>query len=366
MSPAQMAIVGPIPSTKVETMTRIPAQSAPAATALQLVSNLQQRFVAGLEQLAEGQGDSHRFTAVEWLRDEGRHGGGIRFEIADTPVFGRGSVNVSQVHYDDEPARRLGSATAISTIIHPRHPLAPSVHIHISWTEMKDGAGYWRIMADLNPAIENPLATRQFMDALKHAAPAQFAEATAQGDRYFYIPALKRHRGAGHFYLESYRTNDAAADLALASRTGATAIDTYIQILADSLRSAPMPDEEQCRMQLAYHTLYFFQVLTLDRGTTSGLLVHDQNDIGILGSLPAYIDRELLQSWRAQLPHPQEYLLDALLDALPEISPCPVDEASKARLAQAVRQHYTAHPQALKLQASADAIPPTVQNHQRR
>jgi len=252
-------------------MTRIPAQSAQATAAIQLVTRLQQRFVAALEQLTAQHGDEHRFTAVEWLRDEGRHGGGIRFEIADTPVFGRGSVNVSQVHYDDEPARRLGSATAISTIIHPHHPLAPSVHIHISWTEMKGGAGYWRIMADLNPAIETPAVTRSFMDALKQAAPAQYAEAAAQGDRYFYIPTLKRHRGVAHFYLESYHSDDNDADLALATSVGETAIDTYVAILADSLHHAPAPTDAQRQAQLAYHTLYFFQVLTLDRGTTSGL-----------------------------------------------------------------------------------------------
>jgi len=344
-------------------MTRIPAQSAQAATALQLVTRLQQRFVAALEQLAAQHNDEHRFHAVEWLRDEGEHGGGNRLEIANTPLFGRGSVNVSQVHYDDDPTRRLGSATAISTIIHPRHPLAPSVHIHISWTEMKDGTGYWRIMADLNPAIENPEATRRFIKALEQAAPEQFTEATAQGDRYFYIPALQRHRGAAHFYLEHYRSDDYAADLALATAAGEAAIDIYVAILADSLCHAPMPTDAQQQAQLAYHTLYFFQVLTLDRGTTSGLLVHDQNDIGILGSLPGQIDRTLLQSWRIRLPHPQEQLLDALLVALPDGSPVTIDEPIKAKLAAAVRHHYTTYPEALSLQASADTIPPTVNNH---
>jgi coproporphyrinogen III oxidase len=36
-------------------------------------------------------------------------------------VFDRASVNVSQVHYADEPTRKLASATALSTIIHPAH-----------------------------------------------------------------------------------------------------------------------------------------------------------------------------------------------------------------------------------------------------
>ena len=43
------------------------------------------------------------------------------------------------------------------------------------------------------------------------------------------------------------------------------------------------------KKQLAYHTRYFYQVLLLDRGTTAGLLVHDDNDVGTLGSLPGQV-----------------------------------------------------------------------------
>jgi len=338
-------------------------QSAAASKAYELVTALQTRFVSGLESLAESLNSPQSFQAVEWLRDEGRHGGGIRFETADGVLFGRGSVNVSQVHYDDEPTRKLGSATAISTIIHPCHPLAPSVHIHVSWTEMKYGEGYWRIMADLNPSIENPAATGRFLAALEDAASDTFIEGKAQGERYFYIPALKRHRGVAHFYLESYRTDDAKADARLAKKVGKAAIDTYLSILQDTLNTVETPTGAQKRTQLDYHTLYFFQVLTLDRGTTSGLLIHDQNDVGIMGSLPAYVDKALLQSWIDRMPVPQNKLLEALIAALPDTSPNHVDAQVKVRLAAVVRQHYKAHPEAIAMQASGDVVPATVRNH---
>ncbi len=344
-------------------MTRIPAASASAAQALSLVSSLQQRFVTSLEALARAHGSAQSFTPVAWERDGGRHGGGVRYETADGELFGRGSVNVSQVHYDDMPEKRLGSATAISTIIHPLHPLAPSVHIHISWTEMKDGSGYWRMMADLNPSHPVEEDTRQFLDALQRTAPRYFDTARAQGDRYFWIPALNRHRGVAHFYLEQFSSGDAAADHALAEAVGRTAIDTYLAILGRALADAPEPTDSQRRTQLDYHTLYFFQVLTLDRGTTTGLMVHDQNDIGIMGSLPPCVDRELLASWIERMRKPQDELLRSLIAALPEASPAPVDEACKKRLAEAVRRHYRAHPEAIAMQASGDVIPPTVQNH---
>jgi len=339
-------------------MRRSFAQSEQAAEALALVTELQGRLVDALEKLG-----GQSFQDVEWFRDEGRHGGGRRFGVEDTKLLGRASVNVSQVHYDDDPGRRLGSASAISTIIHPVHPLAPSVHIHVSWTEQKKGNGYWRIMADLNPSIANNADKERFAGALRRAAPDHFTEAVEQGDRYFFIPALGRHRGVIHFYLESFNSGDFAADHALAKRVGEAAIDTYVEILADAVQAAPEPTDDQKAFQLAYHTLYFFQVLTLDRGTTTGLLVHDQNDVGILGSLPPRIDKNLLASWRSRMAEPQERLLDKLLAALPNEGVCIIDEAIKQKLADGVRAHYRQFPEALDLQASGNSTPPTIDNH---
>jgi len=345
-------------------MKRIPASSLQATQALQLVSDLQQRFVQSLESRSKALHCSQSFTAVEWLRDEGTHGGGIRFETTDGTMIGRGSVNVSQVHYDDNPNKKLGSATAISTIIHPVNPLSPSVHIHISWTEMKSGEGYWRMMADLNPAIENKDATLQFAIAMKKTLSTQADKAVEQGETYFYIPVLERHRGVSHFYLEEYHTDDKTADFNLAKAFGESAIDTYVNILKNSLEQNVSTVSSDKNRQLAYHTLYFFQVLTLDRGTTTGLLVHNQNDVGIMGSLPAYVDCNLLQSWVTKMPAPQGMLLQKLIDALPTISPCLIDENTKQKLAQVVREHYHAYPDAIQMQATGHSIPATVDNHQ--
>ena len=306
------------------------------------------------------------FVATQWARDDGRHGGGERWEISATPIFDRASVNVSQVHYDDEPAKRLASATALSTIIHPSHPRAPSLHLHVSWTAMRDAESYWRVMADLNPAIADPAATAAFVARLRDAAPGVYAEAAAQGDRYFWIPALGRHRGVAHFYLEGYRTASFEDDAALARTIGETAIDTYAGLVRAVLVTNPAPTEDERAVQLAYHTTYVFQVLTLDRGTTSGLLVHDQNDIGILGSLPSHVDRALFASWATRVAPPQDALVRALVDAIPAAAggaPSPIEPATKRALAAVVRQFYRAHPEALALQASGDVVPPTVANH---
>lgn len=344
-------------------MTRIDAQSPRAHRASQVIIELQAYFVTALNGIIQKFGSSTPFGRVEWFRDEGRHGGGVRYEAADEQLFNRGSVNYSQVHYDDDETKKLSSATAISTIIHPENPLAPSMHMHISWTEMRDGSGYWRVMADLNPSNPDSIDTEIFETALREAAGSYYDEGSAQGNRYFFIPALGRHRGVSHFYLENFNSGDEVSDILFASAFGKKVIDTYIGILDDAIQNRRLYHEIARSKQLDYHTLYLLQVLTLDRGTTSGLLIHDQNDVGIMGSLPSYIDNTLLQSWVGKLNGVQNDLLQSIVDTLGTGEKVIVDEKMKSALAKVVRKHYQQHPHALALQACGEIIPPTVNNH---
>ena len=342
---------------------RIPAQSAQAKTALTLVEGLQTYFKDKLNHLSITLGSNLPFSKLEWIRDEGKHGGGTRYEAQDTALFNCGSINVSQVHYDDKADKKLSCATAISTIIHPANPHVPSMHMHISWTQMRDTTGYWRIMADLNPSLANEEDKESFDSTLRESATSYYEEGSRQGDRYFDIAVLNRTRGVSHFYLEGFNTGNYEEDYAFAKRMGEKVIDTYTEILTKAINENHNSTAEEKEKQLAYHTLYLFQVLTLDRGTTSGLLVHNQNDLGIMGSLPSFINRKLLESWICKMPKPQDKLLESLLEALPDVNPTPINRDVKKKLANAVREHYKKYPQALSMQASGEIIPPTVQNH---
>ncbi|MCO4845363.1 MAG: coproporphyrinogen III oxidase [Sulfurovum sp.] len=343
----------------------IPAKSPQAKEANALVEGLQAYFVSKLNFLALKFGEGKSCESVSWGRDGGKHGGGVRYEARDAVVFDRGSVNVSQVHYDDDKSKKLGSATAVSTIIHPRNPHVPSMHMHISWTQMRDGEGYWRLMADLNPSIigESDSDKKSFSAMLEKATGELYEEGAAQGDRYFNIPVLERHRGVSHYYLEGYNSGNFEEDKAFVVEVGERVIDQYIAIVSAKLAEYPTFTKEDKEEQLAYHTLYLFQVLTLDRGTTSGLLVHDQNDVGIMGSIPSHVNRDILATWVEKMPQPQDILVKALLKALPNEMPTPVEENAKKALAKAVRRHYKKYPEALSMQASGEITPPTVDNH---
>jgi coproporphyrinogen III oxidase len=82
-------------------------------------------------------------------------------------------------------------------------------------------------------------------------------------------------------------------------------------------------------------------------------LVHDQNDEGILGSLPARVEQKLLRTWKGALPKPQGLLLDALLKVCGSDSLVEVDASLKKNLAQTLREHYQNHPETASYQASA-------------
>ena len=334
------------------------AQSEFAQKALELVKGLQSSLASGLSAL-----DSDTtFEPIEWSRDSGQHGGGVRLAATTGKLFNCASVNISQVHYDDCREKKLGSASAISTIIHPNNPHAPSMHMHISWTEMKNGQGYWRIMADLNPSLDG-CETSGFVNIFESIVPALAVEGFEQGDRYFYIPALKRHRGVSHFYLENYNSGDFEQDSAMAQTIGEAVIQYYCAKVKAQIEQHREISAEDVAKQLAYHTLYFFQVLTLDRGTTSGLLVHNQNDTGILASLPARVNRDLLKSWLPLMQRPQEELLAGLIGCLGDEEVVDVDTFCKKELCDVVRAHYQKYPEAMKLQARGNVIPPTVNNH---
>ena len=341
-------------------------QSSAAREAIACFTELQSNFVTGLTRV-DPSTLPEEFERVSWLRNQGDNGGGVRFQRANDAFLNRASLNFSTVHYEADSERALSSASALSCIVHPSFPLAPSLHTHISWTDLKSGKSGWRMMADLNPS--NPIEDHRtlFLNSLKQVFQEQedsvVEHGLSQGDQYFSIPALNRHRGVVHFYLEQWSSGDFDADLKLARQFGQEVIRCYLQILEDSLQRGN-PTEQHQANQLHYHTLYFFQVLTLDRGTTSGILVHDQNDAGILGSLPGLIDRSLLETWLEKVPPLQQTLLQSILDTLPQQQRIELTLPLRIKLAQTLRQHYRDYPETQDLLARGFKVPPTVKNHQ--
>ena len=339
-------------------------QSKESEDVHKMLSKIQSQFLLSLDELVAPKSTESRWKLLRWDRDGGQHGGGVRFEKTGTELFSRATVNVSNVHFKDVEKYPIDSATALSVILHPKNPYVPSLHFHVSFVETrsKKSTPYWRMIADLNPAIESGQTenAERFKGAVSSAimesVPKEkkrvdgeylFRFATEFGNKYFYVPVLKRFRGVFHFFAPYVSPSigvSSAESKAMAERLSMNVISTYVKIAQQELRLHPhgsLTTKDYDR-QLFYHTLYFFQVITLDRGTTHGLLAHDQNDIGTLASLPNRVDCSVLRSWQGALKHPQSELLGKVVELL-EKSEGDISDKTRASLANIIRRHYRTH-----------------------
>ena len=329
---------------------------------VEVLNGLQTHFVEHLQRVQADGGRVDAFNKIGWLRNEGANGGGTRYGTEGGAVYNRASVNVSAIHYEDKAVK---DASALSVILHPAHPRAPSMHFHISLTTMKKGGSSWRMIADLNPSHPNPRDTAEFESCLQSVLPnALYAPAESFGDKYFYIPALRRHRGVKHLFVAKLDEAmlSGGDSLTLAKELAEKTIVTYCGLVQRAIEETPeaniKPEERQG--QLEYHTAYLFQVLTLDRGTTHGILAHDQNDRGILASLPSAVDLELLESWGERLEAPQKELLQGITMAIKQGDTATgrgalVNEDTRAALAGVIRRYYKTHGRvAMAMQAEMD------------
>ena len=333
---------------------------------MNIATKMQRVFVNKLRNLEDKEDSQQDFQPHSWLRDNGLHGGGTRFQSSPTSsAFKQATVNVSSVHFHDLVNYPINSATALSVIVHPKHPLAPSLHFHISYMEPRTGPGYWRMIADLNPAAlegnrhlledarPNSLVLEDSLAKTQYLSSSLYKDALEFGDKYFYIPSLRRHRGVYHMFICKLHDDEIKFDDSchLAEDLALRAISTYVDLVQRSLHDFPSESVtiEQKEIQLAYHTLYLYQVLTLDRGTTHGLMAHNQNDVGTMGSLPPAIDRELLAAWMSRTPSPQDELLQLILDVIPNDGV--IDDHVRKKLAEIVRTHYRTKKEAREMQA---------------
>jgi coproporphyrinogen III oxidase len=62
---------------------------------------------------------SSTFEVVEWFRNQGKNGGGTRYQFENSEVFNRATINASYVYFDNPTSSSVSSATAPSAIIHP-------------------------------------------------------------------------------------------------------------------------------------------------------------------------------------------------------------------------------------------------------
>jgi coproporphyrinogen III oxidase len=245
------------------------------------------------------------FQEDHWQRPGG--GGGRSRVLQDGDVFEKAGVNTSAVHgtlseqaarsmqgtHGFETAERDFYATGVSLVLHPKNPMAPTVHANFRYFELgKAGnpAAWWfGGGADLTPSYLFDEDARHFHTVLKQACdktdPAYYPAFKKRCDDYFWIPHREEARGVGGIFFDSLRDRE-PEQLAKFLRDCCTAFpEAYLPILK---RRYTMPfSEAQRQWQLMRRGRYVEFNLVYDRGTQFGLRTSARIE-SVLMSLPLH------------------------------------------------------------------------------
>ncbi|XP_071478734.1 oxygen-dependent coproporphyrinogen-III oxidase-like [Diadema antillarum] len=265
------------------------------------IMRTQAKICQALEEI-EGE---KKFFVDRWQRKEG--GGGITCILEDGQVFERAGVNISVVHGKLSAkaaammrargkALKPGSelpffATGISSVIHPRNPMVPTLHFNYRYFEVEqEGESQWWFGGgtDLTPYYLDEEDATHFHRTLKAACdlhdPEYYQKFKEWCDNYFVVEHRGERRGVGGIFFDDIDqpTQDKAFSFI---KSCATAIlPCYLPIVQKHKDDGYGYDERQ--WQLLRRGRYVEFNLVYDRGTKFGLFTPGARIESILMSLP--------------------------------------------------------------------------------
>jgi coproporphyrinogen III oxidase len=250
--------------------------------------DLQDRIVAALERL-----DGQPFRVDSWQREGG--GGGRSCVLMEGGVFEKAGVNFSDGYgeMNEEFSKqvpgegRAFTACGLSLVLHPRNPMAPTVHTNFRFL-VKGDRSWFGGGADLTPYYPYREDVVHFHQTwrrvcLAHAGVVDYPRLKTWCDEYFFLPHRNEARGVGGIFFD-YLEGDLERVFAFVRDAGDAFLDAYLPI-AEKRKGEPYT-EAQKEFQEYRRGRYVEFNLVYDRGTVFGLKTGGRIE-SILMSLPA-------------------------------------------------------------------------------
>ena len=274
------------------------------------IQNLQETITKALEK--EDGGAS--FKEDVWERKEG--GGGRSRNIENGNTIEKGGVNISAVHGPLPDSMQayfnVGKvdffACGLSLVIHPKNPMAPTVHANCRYFEMYDvnkncvdqwfGGGL-----DLTPYYLFNEDSRHFHEQCKKACdlhhPDFYNTFKEKCDTYFYNKHREEARGVGGLFFDYLKANETFTikdRYDFTTTIGDSFIEAYIPIL-NKRKNIDFTPENRTWQEIRRGRYVEFN-LVHDKGTLFGLKTNGRIE-SILMSLPPTVQ------WRYDY-HPKQ------------------------------------------------------------
>lgn len=253
-----------------------------------MIKDKQMEIVNALEKVDRG-----HFRQDSWSRPEG--GGGISCVLQDSDVFEKAGVNISVVYGKLPPAavQKMRAdhkgmdttsgplpffAAGISLVLHPKNPMAPTVHLNYRYfeTENEDGTPHtWWFGGgtDLTPNYLFEEDAIYFHKTIKEACDkhdkAYYPNFKKWCDKYFYVKHRKECRGVGGIFFDALDDKDPEELFSFQQSCLNAFLPSYLPIL---IRRKDMPFTElEKQWQQIRRGRYVEFNLVHDRGTSFGL-----------------------------------------------------------------------------------------------
>ncbi len=179
-------------------------------------------------------------------------------------------------------------ATAISLIVHPRNPYAPTTHANLRFFMIEADTPVWYFGGgfDLTPYYGFEDDARHWHRTAAAAVGVHYPTMKAACDQYFHLPHRGECRGIGGLFFDDWTTDGFDASFALTRSVGDHFLPAYEPILR---RRIDLPYAERERdWQLYRRGRYVEFNLVIDRGTQYGLQSGRRVE-SVLASLPPLV-----------------------------------------------------------------------------